>query len=145
MLLGTKFRSHYLNQLQTNISHFKHNHFLTNLARKWILELGKSWFHSNFFHNRGKKYSKEIETHWGRRNEVGRKVNGMLDIIFCGFLPYPFLFPWNFSLVSGFLWDRMCFVLGSQGLPTFSGHLMCKWSRFNMPMGSTIKEDTLQI
>ena len=59
------------------------SYFLANLARKWILLLSTSWFHSDFFHHRGKKkYSKETENHRWRRNEViSRKVKVMLDII----------------------------------------------------------------
>lgn len=102
-----------------------HSYFVTNLARKWVTLLGKSWYHSDFYHKRGKERLKEIESHWRGRNEVGRQANGTLGTMFWILLPHSCLFPWNTPFVSGLLWNIMRKVLGTQCLPTFSGFLEC--------------------
>lgn len=123
-----------------SISHYLRNsYFLTNLARKGVLLLGKSWFHSDFYHKKGKKI---LKGNW--KLLAKKKWSWQAGLWHAGYniLCSPSLF-FPLSLDSS-LRNPLGYNVHGSWNPVLSYFFwvvrVCKWNWFGLPMVFVIQQ-----
>lgn len=123
MLLGEGYDSSLIN-IQAFLI-LSHTYFLTNLVRKEVLLVGKSWFHFDSYHKRGKTTQKKVKT--AGKEELNLAGSFMACWVQCSVLSLLILYSFpGLSLLS---WNSF----GTQCSHFIWGLSVYKWNGFCNP------------